>query len=377
MSRTGVLVAAASGMAASAAMQTLLSNATPRIVAELEAPQWYGFVGGSYLAASTLTLPVLAQWADRLGPRRLFALGHLTFTTGALAVALAPTMGWLLAARTLQGLGAGAITPAAIAAIGLVFRDRERTRALAWLALAQVVATGLGAPLGGWFTDGPGWRVGMVAAVPLSLVSLALARNLPTLPPPAGWWRFDARAQWRLWAAARLGGQALLACLIGAVTVGVTTYAPLLFQDRHQLSPTATGWLLLPMLVAAGCGTALAGKLASRPWLRPLAWGLLGLGLGLALAPTTWLVALALAVAGLGMGAILPLPLLDAQDAVARDQLAQASGLIQFGRGVGAALGVPLLSAWLAAGAFGLTGLFLTLTATALAGLLLTRKAAS
>lgn len=375
MSRGVVLAAAASGMAASAVMQTLLSNATPRIVTELAAPQWYGLIGGSYLLASTLTLPVLAQWADRLGPRRLLALGHLAFASGALAVALAPTMGWLLAARTLQGLGAGAIAPAAIAAISLAFPDRTRSRALAWLALVQVLATGAGAPLGGWFTDGPGWRIGVAAAVPLSLVSLALARCLPTRDTPAKWWRFDARAQWRLWSEARLGPLTLLACLVGAITVGVVTYAPLLFQDRHHLSPTTTGWMLLPMLAGVGCGTSLAGKLAARSWVRPLGWALIGGGLAVALTPSTGLVAGALTAAGLGMGTLFPLLLLDAQAAVRHDQLAQASGAIQFGRNAGATLGVPLLSIWLLTGVT-LTGIFLTLTATALAGLLLTRKVA-
>ena len=362
-------------MAGSALMQTLLANATPRIVTDLAAPQWYGFVGGSYLLTSTLTLPLFAQWADRLGPRRLLALGHLAFTVGALGVALAPTMEWLIAARMVQGTGAGAIAPAAIAAIGLVFQGSDRSRALARLALVQVLANGLGAPLGGWFTDGPGWRVGMAAATSLSLISLALAVHLPTLTTPKRWWRFDPRAQWRLWTTARLGPQALLACLIGAITVGVTTYAPLLFQDRHHLSPTATGWLLVPMLVGVGCGTALAGRLTSRPWSRPLGWALIGVGLALALTPPTGLVAVALTTAGLGMGALFPLLLLDAQAAVTPDQLAQASGLIQFGRNAGATLAVPLLSAWLITGA-ALTGLFLTLTATALTGLFLTRKVA-
>lgn len=377
MSRNGVLIAGASGMAASALMQTLLGNATPRIVTELAAPQWYGFVGGSYLLLSTLTLPIFAQWADRLGPRRIFAFGHLCFVVGALGVAIAPTMSWLLVARMVQGLGAGAIAPAAIAAIGLVCQGRDRNRALAWLALTQVLANGLGAPLGGWFTDGPGWRIGMVAAAPLSLVSLLLAPTFPSRIAPKQWWHFDPRAQWRLWRQAGLGPQALLACLVGVATVGVTTYAPLLLQQAHQLSAERAGWLLVPMLIGAGIGTALVGKLSSNRWFRPANWGLMTLGLALSLSPAVWLVVPGLTLTGVGMGATFPLLLFDAQTRVDQRQLAQASGLIQFGRNAGGALGVPLLSLWLLTGPVSLIGLFLTLTATALAGLFLSRKVAS
>ena len=76
------LTATASGMAASGIMQTLLANATPRIVDELAVPELYGLVAGSYLIASTVTLPLFAQYADRLGPRRIFVIGHLCFVIG-------------------------------------------------------------------------------------------------------------------------------------------------------------------------------------------------------------------------------------------------------------------------------------------------------
>ena len=99
MSPRRILIATASGMAASAMMQTQLANATPRIVEELASPDLYGFVAGSYLIASTLALPLFAQYADRLGPRRVFVAGHICFAVGTAGLVLAPTMPALIAAR--------------------------------------------------------------------------------------------------------------------------------------------------------------------------------------------------------------------------------------------------------------------------------------
>ena len=101
------LTATASGMAASGIMQTLLANATPRIVDELAAPELYGLVAGSYLIASTVALPLFAQYADRLGPRRIFLTGHLCFVIGTIAMVPAPNMPAFITARIMQGLAIG------------------------------------------------------------------------------------------------------------------------------------------------------------------------------------------------------------------------------------------------------------------------------
>lgn len=380
MNQRGVLAGAGVGMTISALMQTLLANATPRIVAELDAQAWYGFVAGSYLLLSLVTLPVFAQVADRVGTRRVFLFGHVLFGLGALGVALSPGIGLLLISRAVQGIGAGAIVPSAIGGIGLVFDGAARGQALARLAIVQVAANAVGPPLGGWFTDGPGWRVGMIAVLPLSLVALALARGFPTANVPEGWWRIDLCAQWRLWRNSGLGTTGMLALLVGAAGVGLVNYAPLLLQELHGLRASITGWLLAPMLIGAGIGTGLAAKLIDRTWTRPGAWGCLVAGAVGALFPNAFVVACALGLAGIGMGATLPLLLLDAQASVAREHIAQASGLVQFGRNAGAAVAVPTLSTWLVVGLsspLALRCLFATITAVAFAGFLLTRKASS
>ena len=372
MSPRRILIATASGMAASAMMQTQLANATPRIVEELASPDLYGFVAGSYLIASTLALPLFAQYADRLGPRRVFVAGHICFAVGTAGLVLAPTMPALIAARIVQGLGAGAIAPAALASLGLVLDERARARAFSQLAAVQVVANVVGAPLGGWFTDGPGWRPGLLTVLPLSLISLLLASSLPTAQAPPRWWRVSAREQAGLWRDRELRRYAGLATLVGVVLLGLLTYAPLALQALHGLDATTTGWLLAPALIGIGLGTAASGPLADRRWVRPAGWALAACCLPLTLLPHLVVVAAALMVAGTGMGLMFPLLLLDAQSAAPEDRLAQAGALTQLGRNAGAGLGVPALSLWLVAGAGAgraLTAIFLTRSLAAALGL--------
>ncbi len=366
------LTATASGMAASGIMQTLLANATPRIVDELAAPELYGLVAGSYLIASTVTLPLFAQYADRLGPRRIFVIGHLCFVIGTIAMVPAPSMPAFIAARIMQGVGAGAIAPAALASLGLLLDEQARARAFSQLAVAQVVANVLGGPLGGWFTDGPGWRPGLLTVLPLSLTSLLLATSLPTAEAPSQWWRVSLREQFDLWRIRSLRRLAGIAALVGMVSLGLLTYAPLVLQSLHNLKATTAGWLLAPALVGIGLGTAASGRLADRRWTRPVSWALATCCLPLVLLPRLGVVAIALMGAGVGIGITFPLLLLDIQTAAPHDRLAQAGAMAQLGRNAGAGLGVPALSLWLLAWmptSRALAAVFLTMSLAAVIGL--------
>ena len=368
--RRALLTAAGAGMAVSAMMQTLLGNATPRIVDELAAPELYGWVAGSYLVCSTLLLPPFSQYTDRLGTRRVLVAGHACFLTGTLLMSWAPTMPLLLAARAVQGVGAAAITPAVLAALGLSLDASSRARALSRLAIIQLVANLIGPPLGGWFTDGPGWRLGVLTGVPLSLVALLAARSFPTATPPGGWWRITVRGSSPRGAGP--GALVWLAALSGVISIGAITYAPLALQTLHGVDATTTGWFLIPMLLGIGAGTFASGRCAPSTWARPLGW-VLGLS-GAALAAFSQLVVFLVGITLLGVGAglVLPLLLLDAQATASEERMARASGMVQFGRNAGAAAGIPALSLWIISGlAAGpaLTGLFATLAVLAALGL--------
>ena len=368
--RRALLTAAGAGMAASAMMQTLLGNATPRIVDELAAPELYGWVAGSYLVCSTLLLPLFSQYTDRLGTRRVLVAGHACFLTGTLLMSWAPTMSLLLAARVVQGIGAAAITPAVLAALGLSLDASSRARALSRLAIIQLVANLIGPPLGGWFTDGPGWRLGVLTGVPLSLVALLAARSFPTATPPGGWWRITVRGSSPRGAGP--GALVWFAALSGVISIGAITYAPLALQTLHGVDATTTGWFLIPMLLGIGAGTFASGRCAPSTWARPLGWVLGFSGAALAAFPQLVVFLLGITLLGVGVGLVLPLLLLDAQATASEERMARASGMVQFGRNAGAAAGIPALSLWIISGlAAGpaLTGLFATLAVLAALGL--------
>ena len=368
--RRALLTAAGAGMAVSAMMQTLLGNATPRIVDELAAPELYGWVAGSYLVCSTLLLPLFSQYTDRLGTRRVLVAGHACFLTGTLLMSWAPTMSLLLAARVVQGIGAAAITPAVLAALGLSLDASSRARALSRLAIIQLVANLIGPPLGGWFTDGPGWRLGVLTGVPLSLVALLAARSFPTATPPEGWWRITVRGSSPRGAGP--GALVWFAALSGVISIGAITYAPLALQTLHGVDATTTGWFLIPMLLGIGAGTFASGRCAPSTWARPLGWVLGFSGAALAAFPQLVVFLLGITLLGVGVGLVLPLLLLDAQATASEERMARASGMVQFGRNAGAAAGIPALSLWIISGlAAGpaLTGLFATLAVLAALGL--------
>ncbi|WP_278693291.1 MFS transporter [Arachnia propionica] len=368
--RRALLTAAGAGMAVSAMMQTLLGNATPRIVDELAAPELYGWVAGSYLVCSTLLLPPFSQYTDRLGTRRVLVAGHACFLTGTLLMSWAPTMPLLLAARAVQGVGAAAITPAVLAALGLSLDASSRARALSRLAIIQLVANLIGPPLGGWFTDGPGWRLGVLTGVPLSLVALLAARSFPTATPPGGWWRITVRGSSPRGAGP--GALVWLAAPSGVISIGAITYAPLALQTLHGVDATTTGWFLIPMLLGIGAGTFASGRCAPSTWARPLGWVLGFSGAALAAFPQLVVFLVGITLLGVGVGLVLPLLLLDAQATASEERMARASGMVQFGRNAGAAAGIPALSLWIISGlAAGpaLTGLFATLAVLAALGL--------
>ena len=350
MNGRAVLLAGSLGLAGSAILQTLLANATPRIAAEFADPAAYTWVSATYLIASAATLPVFAQLADRVGCRRVFLLGHACFALGAVGVAAAPTLSLFLVARVVQGVGAGAVAPAALASIGLAYTADERNRAMGQIAVVQVVANVIGPLLGGWFIDGPGWRYGALVPVPLSLAALALIRHVPTRPTAPRWWRLSLGEQGRL-LRGRVRRHVILGAIAGAVGLGTITYAPIALQDVQGLSATATGWLLLALLVAMGVGSGAASRLAAARAVRPAGWALALVGAPLVAVPVPEVTTLGLALVGLGLGVITPLVLVDAQRAAPPEHLAQAGGLAQLGRTAGAASAIPTLGLTIGLGA--------------------------
>ncbi len=403
------------GMCVSVLMQTLVATALPTIAAELNGMNLYSWVFGAYMLAATVTIPLFGQLADLYGRRPLFLAGLALFLAGSALAGLAGSMAQLVGFRVVQGVGAGAVAPAALAAVGDLFEESRRGRIFGIIGAVQVLANLAGPLLGGWVTDGLDWRWGFFLVIPFGLLAMAAgAAGLEQRRPPGG--AATGQVDWAgsgmlgialcagllglesagkgglrlLPALAALLGGALLAAaavrwerrhpnpalpltlfrrtglgpaaigtvLLGAATHGAAAYIPLYVQAVQGGTATDAGTVLGPMMLAAGVASAGAGWLAGR-WPQPLitaaGWLLTALSfLWLGMAGGSGgaaLLVLAPVLLGLGGGLLLPLYLLAAQVAAGPGLRATASGMIQLARNLGGAVGIPMSGIWLPRGA--------------------------
>jgi EmrB/QacA subfamily drug resistance transporter len=117
--------------------------------------------------------------ADLAGRRRMFIVGLVLFTAASLAGGLAQSEGWLIAARTVQGLGAAIVSPAALSILTTTFSEgAERNRALAIWSSVGGAATAVGVLLGGVLTTGLGWEWVLFVNVPIGFACVTLAPRL-------------------------------------------------------------------------------------------------------------------------------------------------------------------------------------------------------
>lgn len=133
---------------------------------------------------------------DRYGRMRLLVFGTLLFGLASIACAAAPSLSWLLAGRTVQGIGAALLMPNSLAILGASFSGEARGRAIGiWAAMGAVMGAA-GPVLGGWLIDSVGWRAIFLVNLPLAVGAILLAlvfvketwpaRDSPTLDVPGG-----------------------------------------------------------------------------------------------------------------------------------------------------------------------------------------------
>jgi EmrB/QacA subfamily drug resistance transporter len=166
---------------------TVVNVALPTIGRELRAgltdQQWV--LDGYLLTLSALLLPGGAA-GDRYGRRRVFIAGLIVFTVASVGCGLAPSIGWLIGARLVQGVGAAGLVPGSLALIDAGIVDADRGRAVGIWAGMSGVTTALGPLIGGWLIDAASWRWVFFLNVPLAVaVAWIAARHVPESRNPA------------------------------------------------------------------------------------------------------------------------------------------------------------------------------------------------
>jgi EmrB/QacA subfamily drug resistance transporter len=156
---------------------TAVNVALPAVGHDLRAPvsglQWT--VDGYTLAVAAFML-LAGSTADRIGRRRVFQAGLALFTAGSLACSLAPSLGWLIAFRVVQGLGASMLNPVALSIITHAFPDpRERARAIGLWGTTVGLSLAAGPVVGGLLVASAGWRSIFWINIPVGVAALVLA----------------------------------------------------------------------------------------------------------------------------------------------------------------------------------------------------------
>lgn len=166
---------------------TVVGIALPRIGHQfhvgLSELQW---ISNAYTLALAGLLLLGGALGDRLGRRRMFQLGTVTFAVASLLCGLAPSAPLLIAARGVQGVGAAMLTPGSLAILQASFTPDDRSRAIgAWSGLGGV-AMAAGPFLGGWLIGSVSWRLIFFINLPVAAAVIAVsARHVPESRDPA------------------------------------------------------------------------------------------------------------------------------------------------------------------------------------------------
>ncbi len=162
--------------------QTIVGTALPRIVDDLGGNEYYNWVVTIYLLTSTITVPFYGKLSDLYGRKPMLMIGVTIFLIGSALSGLSQNMAMLIAFRGLQGIGAGALFPIALAVIGDLFTPAERGRYQGLFGAVFGISFLVGPALGGILTDNISWHWIFYVNLPIGIVSLlVLARLLPTV----------------------------------------------------------------------------------------------------------------------------------------------------------------------------------------------------
>ena len=225
------------GLFMTAVNHTIVSTAMPEISNDLGSLGEYTWVFTAYLLPATVTVPIWGPLSDTYGRRPIYVTGLLLFIAGSALGGLADSMAQLIAARAVQGLGAGAVLPVVFASVADLVPASERGRWQGLIGTAFVTSSVIGPSAGAWIVENADWHWVFNASIPIALAALVMAGLTLRIPP------HPERARRVDWAGGALLAAGLSAFLLGLIELGAR-------QDGRTL-------VLVAVLVAGG-GAVLA-----------------------------------------------------------------------------------------------------------------------
>jgi EmrB/QacA subfamily drug resistance transporter len=394
------------GLLLSALDGTIVGTAMPRIIADLGGLDHYAWVATAYLLTSTAAVPIFGKLSDIYGRKWFYIGGLLLFMAASALCGLSQSMTQLIAFRGLQGIAGGILTANAFAIIGDLFPPAERGK---WQGVSGSVfgiASVVGPALGGWLTDGPGWRWVFYVNLPVGVLAIAvLFVGLPAIRPherrPIDWlgaativgatvplllafsWG-GTEYSWSsppivgllvtaavmtglfLWAERRAPEpiislalfrnrtftvSVIAMFLVGAGMFGVIMYIPLFMQGVLGASATASGAILTPMMLSLVAASTIGGQIISRTgrykWASISGLGLMSVGMWLqtlmGVSTTNAEAVRNMIVLGLGTGLAMPTFTLAVQNSVSPREIGAVTAAVQFFRSIGSTIGVAVM----------------------------------
>ncbi len=396
------------GMFLAALDQSVLGTALPRITSELGGLDRLSWVVTAYLLTSTASTPLWGKISDLYGRRAIFQIAIVVFVAGSMLSGLAQDIGQLIAFRAVQGLGGGGLFALALAVLGDVIPPRERGRYQGYFGVVFGTSSVLGPVLGGWFTDGPGWRWIFWVNVPVGLAALVVTSMALKLPHVRRDHVIDypgaaaivaavtSLLLYTTWAGHAYGwlsptaltlvgaGAALVVAFVvaerravepiiplelfsdsvfsisvvytfitGFAMFGSFVFIPLYLQVVQGMTPTASGLAMLPMVVGIFSTSISSGQVMTRTGrykIFPILAAVVivaGLVLLTLLGPHSpyWFAAIAIYVMGAGLGLQMQVLVTVVQNAVARHHMGTATSSVTFFRQMGGAFGTAMFGA--------------------------------
>lgn len=379
---------------------TVIATAMPTIVGQLGGLESYAWVFSIYMLTSTTTGPIYGKLSDIYGRRPVYIVALGLFIIGSLLCGLVNTMGQLIAARAVQGVGAGGLLPLAFIIVGDIFSFEQRAKIQGLFSGVWGVSSVIGPLIGGFFVDQLTWHWIFFINVPFALIAALLVWVAwsgvprPTARPAidyAGALLLSAGAGMLLLGLSDLGQPRSWALLVGAVAAiaallwvesraaapilplplfrdrlfavasahgmlaafalfGMMSYVPLFVQGVLGTSATTAGSTLTPLLLGWVGASIVGSRLLLRFSSRSLAvTGMVAFLVGAVLmAQISLTTPLALIMAGLGlmgagMGLSIPSFLIAVQSSVQKHELGAATATVQFARNIGGTLGVSIM----------------------------------
>lgn len=400
------------GMFLASLDQTIVSTALPTIVGDFHRSDLLSWVITAYLLASTASTPLWGKAGDLYGRKRVFQLAIVVFLIGSVCCGAAQNMYQLIAFRGLQGIGGGGLISLVFAIIGDVIPPRQRGRYQGYFGAVFGVSSVVGPLAGGFAVDNLSWRYIFYINLPLGIAALIVTNRVLQLPirkrqVKIDWWGALLLVvgvscillatqsggtdypwgSWQIVGLFALGAVVLvgfgirerlapepilplglfrmqiftvsnsIAFVSGVAMFGALAFLPQYLQLVHGVSATASGLLLLPLLVGVLTMSIGSGRYISRTgnyrWFPLVGTVLVTVGLTLLtrLGAHTSLVTVGLYILifGAGLGLFMQVLTLVVQNAVPMSQLGVATSSVTFFRSMGGAIGASALGAVLTA----------------------------